>query len=81
MGILCYTLFPIIMRISFGNRKLTHFLSCREMDSDSNNVVPIASAQATTPNVAQVLVMPTVVFISVSLGQKLEKFNGLNFKR
>ena len=30
---------------------------------------------------AQVQVMPTVVPIFVSLGEKLEKFNGLNFKR
>ena len=31
--------------------------------------------------VAQVLVMPIVVPISVSHGEKLEKFNGLNSKR
>ena len=47
------------------------------MDSDSNNVVPVASDST----VAQVLVMPTVVHIVVSPGEKQEKFNGLNFKR
>ena len=33
-----------------------------------------------TLTVAQEPIMPTVVPISVSLGKKLEKFNGLNFK-
>ena len=50
------------------------------MDSDSNNVVPVASAQLATPTMAQVLVMPTIVPISASPGEKLEKFNELNFK-
>ena len=34
-----------------------------------------------TPTVAQVVVMPTTVSISVSYGEKPEKFNRLNFKR
>ena len=51
------------------------------MDSDSHNVIPSTSAQVATPTVAQMLVMPTIVPMSVSLGEKLEKFNGLNFKR
>ena len=51
------------------------------MDFDSNNVVPAVSTQLATPIMAQVSVMPTVVYISVSLGGKPEKFNGLNFKR
>ena len=34
-----------------------------------------------SPIVAQVPVMPTVVPISVSLEEKLEKYNRLNFKR
>ena len=50
------------------------------MDSSSNNVVPIASAQVATPTMAQASMMLTTVFISVSLGEKLEKLNGLNFK-
>ena len=70
------------MRNGFGNRKLPHFLQfCREMDYDSNNIVPIASAQVATPNVAQVSVMPTTMPIFVSLGEMSEKFNELNFKR
>ena len=51
------------------------------MDLDSHNDVPHASAQVSTPTVAQALVMPTNVPISVSLGEKRKKFNGLNFKR
>ena len=51
------------------------------MDSNSHNVVPSTSAQVATPIVAQTLVMPTIMPISVSPGEKLEKFNGLNFKR
>ena len=51
------------------------------MDSDSNNVVPPASAQVATLIMAQALVMPTVVPISVSPEEKLEKFIRLNFKR
>ena len=55
---------------------MTHFLQiCRKIDFDSNNVVPAASAQVATPIEAQVPVMP----ISVSHGEKLENFNGLNF--
>ena len=53
----------------------------REMDVDSHNDVPHASAQVATPTVAQALVMPTNVPIFVSLGEKRKKFNGLNFKR
>ena len=34
-----------------------------------------------TPTVTQAPVMPTTVPISVSPVEKLEKFNGLNFKR
>ena len=76
LGILCYTLFSTILRIGFGNRKLTHFLQfCREMDYDSNNIAPATSAQVATPTVAQVLIMPTVVLISISSGEKPEKFN------
>ena len=51
------------------------------MDSDSNNIVPAASAKVATATMAQVPVTPIVVPISVSHGQKVEKFNGLNFKR
>ena len=51
------------------------------MDFDSNNNVPTASAKVVTPTVAQVLVRPTVMPISFSHGEKLEKFNGLSFKR
>ena len=51
------------------------------MDFDSNNMVPIASAQVTTLTVAQVPMMPISCPICVSNGEKLEKFNGLNFKR
>ena len=53
---------------------------CREMDSDSHNVLS-ASAQVETPTIAQAPMMLTIVPISVSLGEKLDKFNGLNFKR
>ena len=51
------------------------------MDSSSDTIVPTASAQVATPTVAQAPVMPTIVPISVSPGEKLEKFNELNFKR
>ena len=82
LRILCYTLFSIILTIGFGNRKLTHFLqSCREMDSNSNNVVLSASTQVATPIMAQALVMPIAMPIYVLLGEKPNKFNGLNFKR
>ena len=51
------------------------------MNYNSDNVVLDASAQVAIPTVAQVPMMPTTVPISVSHGEKLEKFNGLNFKR
>ena len=70
------------MKIGFMNKKLTHFLQfCREMDYDSNNTVPPASAQVATPTMAQVPLMPTIVPIFVSPREKPEKFNRLNFKR
>ena len=50
------------------------------MDFDSNNTVPTAYAQVVTPTVAQMLVMPTVMPISIPHGEKSEKFNGLSFK-
>ena len=68
--------------IGFGNRKLTHFLqSCIEMDYDSNNVVLATSAQVATPIMAKALVMAIAMPIYVLLGEKTNKFNGLNFKR
>ena len=51
------------------------------MDYDSNNSIPFATAQMATPIVAQAPIMPTIVPIHVSPREKLEKFNGLNFKR
>ena len=51
------------------------------MDFGSNTIVPTASAHVVTPTVAQALVLPITVPIFVSLGEKPEKFNGLNFKR
>ena len=51
------------------------------MDSDSNNVVPVSPAKVATLTVEQVPMMPTVGSIFVSPKEKLEKFNGLNFKR
>ena len=56
-------------------------IMCREMDSDSNNIVPAVSAYVATPTMAQVPVMPIDVPISVSPKKKAKKFNGLNFKR
>ena len=44
-------------------------------------MVPTASTQVATPTVTQAPVMPTTVPISVSPGEKPEKFSGLNFKR
>ena len=44
-------------------------------------MVPTASAQVATPTVTHAPVMPTTVPISVSPGEKPEKFSGLNFKR
>ena len=61
---------------------MAHFLQfCREIYSDPDNNVPTTSAQVATPIVAQVPVMPTTMPISVSHGEKPEKFNRLNFKR
>ena len=61
---------------------MTNFLqSCKEMDSNSNNVVLAASTQVATPTIAQTLVMPTIVPIFSHLQKKPVKFNGLNFKR
>ncbi|RVW41557.1 Retrovirus-related Pol polyprotein from transposon TNT 1-94 [Vitis vinifera] len=51
------------------------------MTTKSDNVVVTELAPVATPTVAQVPAMPTAVPISVSLGEKLEKFSGLNFKR
>ena len=51
------------------------------MDSDSNNTVLAASTHVETPAVAQVPVIPSAMPISISPGEKPEKFNGLNFKR
>ena len=51
------------------------------MDIGSDTMVPTASAQVATPTLTQAPVMPTTVPISVSLGEKPEKFSGLNFKR
>ncbi|RVW17127.1 Retrovirus-related Pol polyprotein from transposon TNT 1-94 [Vitis vinifera] len=51
------------------------------MTTESDNVVVTELAPVATPTVAQVLAMPIVVPISVSPGEKPEKFSGLNFKR
>ena len=51
------------------------------MDIGSDTMVPTASAQVATPTVTQAPVMPTTVPISVSPGEKPERFSGLNFKR
>ena len=51
------------------------------MDLDSNNAAPPASAKVANPILAHGPVMPTVVPISVSLGEKPEKFNGHNINR
>ena len=51
------------------------------MDFDSNNVVPAVFVQVATPTMAQASMIPTAVPIFVLLGEKLEKFNRLNFKR
>ena len=74
LRILCYTLFSIIQRIGFGNRKLTHFLQIyKKIDSNSNNVVLAASTQVATLTVAQVSVMPTAMPISVSPKKKNQR--------
>ncbi|WJZ87171.1 hypothetical protein VitviT2T_006572 [Vitis vinifera] len=51
------------------------------MTTESDNVVVTELALVATPTVAQVPAMPTAVPISVSPGEKPEKFSGLNFKR
>ncbi|WKA09039.1 hypothetical protein VitviT2T_026717 [Vitis vinifera] len=51
------------------------------MTTESDNVVITELALVATPTVAQVPAMPTAVPISVSPGEKPEKFSGLNFKR
>ena len=51
------------------------------MDSGSDTIVPTAFAQVANPTMAQAPMMPTIVLISISPGEKLEKFSGLNFKR
>ena len=51
------------------------------MDSSSGTIVPTTSAHVATPTMAQALVLPTIVPISISLRQKPKKFSGLNFKR
>ena len=61
---------------------MTHFLQFfKEMDSDSNNAILVAFAQLATPTMAQVLVMPTVMPISISPGEEPKNFNGKNFKK
>ena len=51
------------------------------MATESDNVVVDELAQMATPTVAQVPTLPTIVPISVSPREKLEKFSRLNFKR
>ncbi|KAL6331736.1 hypothetical protein AAG906_016732 [Vitis piasezkii] len=51
------------------------------MTTESDNVVVTELAPVATPTMAQVPAMPTAVPISVSPGEKPEKFSGLNFKR
>ncbi|WJZ97445.1 hypothetical protein VitviT2T_016048 [Vitis vinifera] len=51
------------------------------MTTESDNVVVTELAPVATPTVPQVPAMPTAVPISVSPGEKPEKFSGLNFKR
>ncbi|WJZ85230.1 hypothetical protein VitviT2T_004776 [Vitis vinifera] len=51
------------------------------MTTESDNVVVTELAPVANPTVAQVPAMPTAVPISVSPGEKPEKFSGLNFKR
>ncbi|RVW34174.1 hypothetical protein CK203_092820 [Vitis vinifera] len=50
------------------------------MTTESDNVVVTELAPVATPTVAQVPAMPTAVPISVSPGEKPEKFSGLNLK-
>ena len=51
------------------------------MAIESDNVVMDGLAQVATPTVARVPTLPTIVLISVSPREKLEKFSRLNFKR
>ena len=51
------------------------------MAIESENVVVDGLAQVATPTVARVPTLPTIVLISVSPREKLEKFSRLNFKR
>ena len=51
------------------------------MDYGLDTIVPTASAHGATSTVAQAPMLPTIMPISVSPGEKLEKFSGLNFKR
>ena len=51
------------------------------MDSNSNIVVLLYLPKWQPPIVVQAPVMPTIVSISTSPGEKPEKFNGLHFKR
>ena len=65
-----------------GKRKFDTFsIIFQKMVYDSNNVAPSAFSQVATPIVAQAPVKPTNVPISVLPREKLEKINGLNFKR
>ena len=50
------------------------------MDYDSNNDIPTSFAQG-NPNCGTSVSVPTTVPISISLGEKQKKFNGINFKR
>ena len=52
------------------------------MTSESNNIGVPESSQGVAPTiVAQELIMYTFEPVSISLGEKPKKFNGLNFKR
>ena len=52
------------------------------MTSESNNTgVPKSSQMASPTVVAQAPMVHTFKLVSVPLGEKLEKFNGFNFKR
>ena len=51
------------------------------MYSGSDTIIPTAFVHVATSTVAQAPVLPTTMPISVSPGEKPEKFNGLNFKR
>ena len=84
LGILCKVVFSYSEKLAdlICKTKLTHFLgNFRKMASESDNVVVTEFAQVAPPAVARVPAMPTAVPISVSPGEKPEKFIGLNFKR